>query len=94
MPSRKYHNRLSGKEYDYVHAAKDAASKILGKSHRRVGHDHLTNLALVMKKGDPNAFLEGEKHDYVDKALTQIKRNLREQGFSEDVIKLVTRNFE
>ena len=89
MPSHREHHKLDrlafGREFPLVHRIKDAPYRILGKRHRIVGHDHLTNLFLGLvgayKTGSAreglNWFLSGELHDLADFGSTKLKRRAR-----------------
>jgi hypothetical protein len=65
-----------GKAMPEVHRFKDGPAKYLGKHHRRLFHDHLTNILLGMAYG-PEAFISGELHDLLDRAESALKRPRR-----------------
>jgi len=77
LPDRKTHEeltrRLLGRGYGEVHAIKDAPAKFLGARHRRLFHDHYTNIMLGAMYG-PQAFVAGELHDLLDVVSTEAKR--------------------
>jgi len=62
-----------GKEFDYVHKFKDAPARWLGPNHRKLFHDHMTNILLGIAYG-PEAFIAGELHDWLDFSTTELKR--------------------
>lgn len=70
MPSHKVHRAIDklflGKEFDMVHKLKDAPASIVGPSHRKYFHDHLTNALIGLAYG-PQAFISAELHDWADK---------------------------
>jgi hypothetical protein len=80
MPSHETHRRirhlLGLKGYGYVDRYKDAPFKVLGRRHRILRHDLLTNLLLAVETGDPRAFLAGELHDLADQSF-KLKRRRR-----------------
>ena len=85
LPSRKYHNELNrlllGKTYDDVNAAKDSAAPILGRGHRKIGHDIATDLFLAVAKNDPKAFVAAVLHDNVDRAVSRLPKDVRKRFY-------------
>jgi len=49
----------------------------MGRKHRKVLHDRLTNLFIGLLSGDFGAFLAGELHDLLDRSVR--KRRVRKQ---------------
>lgn len=85
MPGRKFHNEINrlflGKTYDDVNAAKDSAAPILGRKHRKIGHDIATDLFLAVAKNDPNAFVAAVLHDNFDRAVSRLPKNIRKRFY-------------
>jgi|GEM_PF-2468364 len=74
MPDRATHRFITklflGDEYNYVHLMKDLFAPILGKQHRKLGHDTLSNVLIALTTKDPlGSFLAGELHDLVDNII-------------------------
>jgi len=80
MPSRKVHKLIDriflGEEFNEVHAFKDRPAKWLGKKHRKLFHDHITNLLIGVAFGE-KAFLSAVLHDLVDFGSTEVKKKKR-----------------
>lgn len=84
MPSRRTHKTveeaLFGKaaagRMAYVGEWKDRPARYMGRSHRRVRHDHASNLELAIRSGDPAALIYGEVHDAVDKSVSAMKTEM------------------
>lgn len=82
MPSHRVHrvaDRLVfGRTFEEIHAWKDApAQQIPGPRHRQYRHDHLSNAIIAAELGDPQAFLAGELHDYLDKTVSALPKRAR-----------------
>ena len=84
MPDRKTHlsidRMLLGKQYNRVHALKDAPSQWLGPSHRKLLHDPVSDLLVAMATypNDPlGAYASALFHDAADMADTARKRRMR-----------------
>jgi len=69
LPSRRVHKLVDriflGEEFDKVHRFKDRPAKKLGKSHRKVFHDPVTNLIIGLVYGR-KAMLSAFLHDLTD----------------------------
>ena len=80
MPDRKTHELIDkvflGRAHPEVHKFKDAPARLLGPSHRKLFHDHITNMLLGLVYG-PEAFIAGELHDLLDFSTTKLKRKNR-----------------
>jgi hypothetical protein len=88
---RKAHNFITkvlyGKEYDWIHAIKDAPVKNLGFKHRAAMHDEETNLLLILISKDLTVYFVSQLHDMCDKygrdaretQTTAKKRRLKQQ---------------
>jgi hypothetical protein len=68
-----------GRAMPEVHRFKDGPAKYLGKHHRKLFHDHLTNILLGVVYG-PEAFVSGELHDLLDRAESALKREIRRRS--------------
>ncbi len=86
MPDRKTHLALDrlllGKEYNKVHAIKDAPSQWLGPSHRRLFHDPASDLlvAITAYPDDPlGAYASALFHDTADVVDTSRKRRKKKK---------------
>lgn len=66
---------LGLKGYGYVDRFKDSPFKVLGRRHRILRHDPLTNILLAVEKRDPRAFLAGELHDLVDRGFSRVNKS-------------------
>lgn len=84
MPQHDVHEAIDKlllkRRYPQVHDAKDYAVRWMGKSHRKVGHDHQSNLliaALFYPEDFFGALASGELHDLADRAQAQMKKDLR-----------------
>lgn len=70
---------ILGKAMPEVHRFKDGPAKYLGKNHRRLFHDHLTNMLLGAAYG-PEAFISGELHDLLDRADSALRGRPRRRS--------------
>lgn len=82
MPSHKSHRLIDElvlkKQFPEVHWFKDRPYLYYGPHHRKVRHDHATNLMIGALLGS-DAFISAEMHDLVDFSYSALKKARRKK---------------